>query len=626
MSTIAPSEPSDLASLEAARAKWLRTVEVELKGASFEKKLLTRTFEGVTLQPLYTRADAAGRSPGDAALARYSGYADAGWEVAQEIAAATVADFNARLREDLMHGQNAAVVPEAFAGAPAEALAGVELAVIPVHVNAGADASAAGAALLALAAKNGETGFALRGSVTADPLGCQARDGGLPAEYPVLLDALAAWTKRAAKEAPALRTIGVNAALWAEAGGTAAQELAGALASVAEYLRALAARGVAAETSVPRLKVSFSSGPQFLVETAKFRAWRPLLARVVAAFGADPALAAKASVHAATARWNLTRLDPHVNMLRVTTEALSAVLGGVDALHISPFDGVGGAGTGEAFPRRIARNVHALLAEEFGFAAPADPAGGSWCVERLTDELARKAWEIFQGIEAEGGLPAALRSGAPQKMLAAAATEKARAVGSRKLGLIGTNLFPNLRETPLAPAPEVVSAAKPAATCERVTPFAAFRVAAGFEALRDASKAFAERTGAKPRVFLAKMGPVAQHKARADFAAGFFAPGGFEPVAKESFATAAEAAAAIAASSAQVAVLCSTDDTYPELVPAFAAAVRAARPDVTLVLAGLPAEESVRAQFAAAGIDVFIHLRASVEETLAQLLKKIGAL
>jgi methylmalonyl-CoA mutase len=624
MSTLAPSEPSDHAALDAARAKWLRTVEAELKGASFEKKLLTRTFEGVTLRPLYTRSDVAGRSPGEAALARHAGYAGGGWEVAQEIAAATPAEFNRRLIEDLMNGQNAAVVPEAFAGALAEALAGVELAVIPVHVDAGAEASAAGAELLALAAKGGVAGRALRGSVTADPLGFQAREGGLPAAYPVLLDALAGWTKRAAKEAPALRTIGVNAALWAEAGGTAAQELAGALASVAEYLRALAERGVAAETVLPRLKVGFSSGPQFLMETAKFRAWRPLLARVVAAFGADPALAAKVSVHAATARWNLTRLDPHVNMLRVTTEALAAVLGGVDALHISPFDGVGGAGSGEAFPRRIARNVHALLAEEFGFAAPADAAGGSWCIERLTDELARKAWEIFRGIEAAGGLPATLRSGEVQKMLAAAATEKARAAGSRKLGLIGTNLFPNLRETPLAPAP--ASAAKAAATCERVTRFAAFRVAAGFEALRDASTAFAARTGAKPRVFLAKMGPVAQHKARADFAAGFFAPGGFEPVAKESFATAAEAAAAVVASSAQVAVLCSTDDTYPELVPVFAAAVRAARPEMTLVLAGLPADESVRAQFAAAGIDVFIHLRASVEETLAQLLKKIGAL
>src|SRR5690606_28092427 len=145
------------------------------------------------------------------------------------------------------------------------------------------------------------------------------------------LDELAVWTRRAAFEAPALRTVGVDARVWAEAGGTAAHELAGALAAVVEYLRALRVRGVELETSVPRLLVAFSAGPQFLMETAKFRAWRPLLARVVAALGGDPALARRAGMRAATARWNLTRLDPHVNMLRVTTEALSAVMGGVDA-------------------------------------------------------------------------------------------------------------------------------------------------------------------------------------------------------------------------------------------------------------------------------------------------------
>jgi methylmalonyl-CoA mutase len=331
-------------------------------------------------------------------------------------------------------------------------------------------------------------------------------------------------------------------------------------------------------------------------------------------------------MRAATARWNLTRLDPHVNMLRVTTEALSAVMGGVDALHIAPFDSVSGPGSGEAFSRRIARNVHTLLAGEFGLDGPADPAGGSWCVESLTDELARKAWEIFQGYEALGGLAAALRSGAPQKLVAAAALEKARAAGARRMGLVGTNLFPNLRETPL-PAAAVMAEVKAAEELKDViTPFRPFRAAAGFEALRDASAAFAARTGARPRVFLAKMGPVAQHKARADFAAGFFAPGGFEVSAKASFATAEEAARAACESGAQVVVLCSSDETYPELVPAFAKALRLTGSMQTLVQAGLPAEETMRAVYTVAGVELFIHLRASVEDALANLLKKIGGL
>lgn len=651
MSTYEPIHPTADAALAAAKDNWRRSVEAELKGASFEKKLLTRTFEGVTLQPLYTRADVQARPAHEALLARpagaapflrgtrASGYAGKSWAVAQEIAAPDAEEFNRCLREDLMGGQDAAVLTARSSARPcgielsdtnelATALEGVELAVLPVHIDAGLDATGLGAALLKLGAeKLGCTGE-LTGSATADPLANWAAGGGLPTGYGEALDALAAWTKNAASVAPSLRTIGVDGGLWAEAGGTAVHELACALSATVEYLRESQKRGVPLGVSVPRLVVRFSSGPQFLMETAKFRAWRPLLARVVVALGGDAAHSGRAAVHASTTRWNKTRLDPHVNMLRVTTEAFAAVLGGVDALHIAPYDAIaGGLASGDGVSRRIARNVHALLAEEFGATAPADPAGGSWCIESLTDELARKAWAQFQTFEKLGGFAAALRAGEPQKLVAAAASEKAQAFGARRSGLVGTNLFPNLKETPLPAAPVFkVDAVYACELRDLIAAVEPFRAASGFEALRDASEAFAARTGARPRVFVAKMGAVLQHKARADFAAGFFAPGGFELLAKQSFATAADAAAAATVSGAPIAVLCSTDDTYPELVPAFASALRASSPGVTLVLAGLPADAAVRDAFSAAGIDLFIHLRAPVEETLAQLLKKIGAL
>ncbi|MEO0055359.1 MAG: hypothetical protein RLZZ50_1306 [Verrucomicrobiota bacterium] len=633
--------------LESALAVWRKTVEAELKGASFEKKLLTKTFEGITLKPLYTRADLAGRSAHLAALAagpgrapflrgtRPAGYVSGVWEVAQEIAATKAEDFNARLREDLIAGQNAVVLrmntPARPEGLPLEApgvldvaLRDVELSVLPVHLDAGADVTRVADHYIALAALRGVDGAALAGSLTADPLNVWAAAGSLPAALPAAFDALAAWTKRASVVAPGLRTVGVDARLWAEAGGSAVLELACALAAVVEYVRVLRDRGVPLEIIVPRLRVSFGAGPRFLMETAKFRAWRPLLVRAVVAFGGAPELAAHAAVNAVTTRWDKTRLDPDVNMLRATTEAFSAVLGGVDSLHIAPFDSLDGIGGGDSFARRIARNVHALLAEEFGATAPADPVGGSWCVESLTDELARLAWAQFQGFEAAGGFAAALRAGLPQKLAAATATEKARAVGSRRLGIVGTNLSPNLKEIPLAPLARRPGTGAWAA--ERIEPAVCFRAAAGFEALRDASAAHARRTGRRPRVFLAKMGPVRQHGARVDFSAGFFAPGGFEMVAKQSFANSEEAAEAAAESGAEVAVLCSTDETYPELAPGFAKALKAAAPAVSVVLAGLPADKAAQDAFTAAGFDLFIHLRAPVEETLAGLLKKIGAL
>ena len=683
--------PAD--ALTDALARWRKTVEAELKGASFDKRLVTRTFEGIALQPLYTRADLAHlpaleTRPGEAPYlrgVRAHGFKEHRWEAAQEIAAGTPAEFNAALLADLMHGQDSVVLTLDAAtrgGVAGEntgglavgtladlttALAGVDLSAVPVHLRTGADAMPLAALYLALGRERGVALAKLSGSLTADPLGAWAETGRSCPDLAPLYDSLAQWTQWAAQQAPHLRTIGVDGGRWAEAGGTAVHELAFALATATEYLRALQERGVKPDVAGGRFCFQFTTGPQFFTEIAKFRAWPPLWARVLAAFGADEAVAARAPMQATTARWNQTKLDPHVNMLRVTTEALSAVLGGCDSLHIAPFDAV--AGTSDELSRRTARNVHTLLAEEFSLTQTADAAGGSWYVEKLTDELARKAWALFQDIERRGGFAAALRAGLPQQLVREAAAEKTDAVGKRRLGLVGTNLFPNLKEKPMAtrvtavhasgsatavPLPSLppgagwparfeamITAARggsglaqlanlsPAAglPVQMIPPAAPWRASAGFENLRAASATFAQRTGQRPRVFLAKIGPLAQHKARADFAAGFFATGGFELLAKQTFDTAEAAAAAAGASGAAIAVLCSTDETYPALVPAFAAAAKAARPGgLTVILAGLPAEPAMVAAYRAAGVDEFIHVRANVHDLLAQLLKQIGAL
>ncbi|MBI5380940.1 MAG: acyl-CoA mutase large subunit family protein [Opitutae bacterium] len=699
------SSPPSTDALTGTLAQWRKAVEAELQGVPFEKKLVTRTAEGIALQPLYTRADLAtvphlASRPGEAPFLRGGaslGYKEKSWEICQEITAREASVFNTAVLADLQQGQNCvALMPDVASragidpdAAPAgtvgngglsladghdlaAALAGVELTAVPLHLRAGADAAPLAALLLAYAKQRGIAPTALTGSVTADPLGEWAERGALSATLATQFDNLAGWTNWAAKNTPQLRTIGVEAGAWSEAGGSATQELALAVAAGVEYLRALQARSVAPAVAAARMRFSFAVGPQFFTEVAKFRAFRLLWTRAVMAFGAEAKVAAQSAVHARTGRWNKTLFDPHVNMLRVTTEALSAVLGGCDSLHISPYDEATGAS--DEFSRRIARNVHTLLAEEFHFTETADPAGGSWYVEKLTDELARKAWALFQDIEKQGGYAAALRAGSPQKLVAATAAEKDDAIAKRRSSLIGTNLFPNLKEKPLAvqacdaafqttraqvirqrrgAAPQTAAAATwaqrfdaalaaaakgatlgqlsalcaaPASAEAAITPVAPKRAAAGFEELRRAADAFAQRTGARPKVFLAKIGPVKQHKPRADFSAGFFAVGGFESVGKEAFETAAAAAQAAIKSGAPIVVLCSTDETYPELVPAFAGAIKQANPATTVVLAGLPADAAVVAQFRAAGVDEFIHIRASVRELLANLLKKIGAL
>jgi methylmalonyl-CoA mutase len=626
--------------LSAALAQWRKTVESELKGVPFEKKLVTRTPEGTALQPLYTRLDLAGvpdlgSSPGGAPFLRgTAGSSAAGrtWEYCQEIPAATAADFNRALLRALMQGQNSVSLPAKFAGdsaTVAQALETVAIECVPVHLDTGAVARPLAMNYLAAAQARGIPAAKLTGSITADPLGEWVRNGKLAAPLAAQLDALAEWTSAAQTAAPALRTVGVSTVAWSDAGATATQELAFALAAGVDYLRELARRDVAVATTAARMRFTFAVGPQFFSEIAKFRAFRALWARVMAAFGAGAA-AKDVVVHARTGSWNKTLHDVHVNMLRVTTEACSAVLGGVDSLHVSPYDEV--CGTSDEISQRIARNVHTLLAEEFHFTDTSDPAGGSWYAEKLTDDFARRAWKLFQEIEALGGYAAALRAGMPQKLVNASAADKDDAISKRRAGLIGTNLFPNLREKPpvvKAPDPGAAAAgagASSAGAYEEIATVKARRAAEGFEELRRAADGFAQRSGARPKVFVAKIGPVKQHKARADFTAGFFAVGGFELAGKAAFESAEAAAQAAVASGAPIVVLCSTDETYPELVPAFGKALKAAKPEVAFVLAGLPAEATTVAAFREAGVDEFIHVRANVREVLANFLKKIGAL
>jgi methylmalonyl-CoA mutase len=681
-------------------AQWREAVEAELKGAPFEKKVVTRIPEGIALQPLYVpKATPAGshENPGEASFKRGSqknGYAGAPWTVLQRVTAATPAEFNAaalRARsrtgmlpllvldragrlgldpDEPVAAEDCGGVIIADSADIRAAFAKISIVGLPVHLEAGASPLPLAGIFLDHAQEKRASWKKLQGSLTADPLAEWAVRGGLPVTLEALFEDLAGWTLWASKCAPDIRTIGVSGAHWHEAGGHAVQELAFTLAAGVEYLRQLAARGAAPAVASARMRFSLAIGATFFTELAKFRAFRALWSRVLAGFGVQPADAWPA-VHAATARWNQTKLDPHVNMLRGTTAALSAVLGGVDSLCIDPFDTVTGGG-GE-FSQRIADNVHTLLAEEFRLLSPADPAGGSWYVESLTDELARKAWTLFQEIERAGGFVKAFENGLPQKLIGIAAAEKRDAINKRRAGIVGTNLFPNLKERPVekkgAPASEIrasraaeiaarrprpkktalparwpsrlseaMVAAKAGATigqlmvraygaapgnAPQVAPVLPWRAAEGFEALRSAADAFAARTGKRPQVFLAKMGPLLQHKARADFSAGFFATGGFACIGKNAFETTDAAVLAAVGSGAPVVVLCSTDETYPALVPPFAAAMKAAAPDVTLVLAGYPAEHIET--FRQAGIDEFIHVRADVHAVLAQLLAKAGA-
>ena len=687
--------------------EWRKAVDKALKGAPFEKRLITKTYENIDLQPMYRQEDIEGLPhldglPGFAPYLRGAtplGYVAHSWDIAQEMPYATPAAFNEALHADLTRGQNAVNLVldrPTLAGVDADqaeaddvgrgglsissvadlaqALDGVDLETTPLFIQASTSALTFTGLLAALVQQQGKSLTKVRGAIGMDPLGQLARDGRLPRDLDGIYEVMAKLTAWATAHAPQLQTITVQGSPYHNGGASTTQELAFALATAVEYLRALQARGLSVDEAAPRFRFSLSIGSNFFIEIARLRAARLLWTKIIQAFGGGEA-AQKMSLHARTSAWNQTVYDPHVNLLRATTEAFSSAVGGCDSLHISPFDEL--LRVPDEFSRRVARNTHTVLREESHITRTVDPAGGSWYVENLTDAVARKTWEIFQEVEKLGGMAKALEAGWPQAQIADTAAKRAANIAKRKDIFVGTNMYPNLKETRIEPAPvdawavqserttalkqyrasantaskqtaldtlaqggEVVASAIQAAlagatlgeiaqaarTTAKPGPTAtavhAHRGAQAFEALRQAAESYIARTGQRPVVFLATMGPLTQHKARADFATAFLGVGGFETIYPAGFSTPDAAAEAALGSGAKAVVICSTDPTYPEIVPSLVEKLKKASPDLTVLLAGYPADQ-VEA-FKAAGVDDFIHLAANCQALLSTLQKKMG--
>jgi methylmalonyl-CoA mutase len=303
---------------------------------------------------------------------------------------------------------------------------------------------------------------------------------------------------------------------------------------------------------------------------------------------------------AVTAWRALARREPWVNLLRTTMACAAAAMGGAQSIVVLPHTWA--LGKPDRLARRIARNVHHVLIEEAGLGRVLDPAGGSWYVERLTDQLAHKAWALFQDIESRGGMGAALASGYVQDEVARVAAARARHIATGALELTGVSAFPRLGEegTDVEPHPEPLAADLNGA---RVRPLAFERLAEPFERLRDAADAFAKRAGKPPRVFLACLGSQSEHGARTSWVQNFLAAGGIEAAACEGYSSPAGAGAAFAASGPPVACIAGSDQTYAELAEATAAALKGAGAERVYV-AGRPG--SLDAVLRSAGVDGFL--------------------
>ncbi|GAY10808.1 methylmalonyl-CoA mutase [Pseudonocardia sp. N23] len=579
----APEEPDELVLAgefpQASREEWAALVDGVLRKArrlaedaptgSGVDTLVRDTLDGIGVHPLYTADDAPAAQagvPGAAPFVRGSraaGHVPDGWDVRARHTAADPAAVAAAAAEDLDNGVTslwlgAGVNGVAVADLPA-ALDGVLLDLAPVVLDAGVDAEAAAEAFLAHVDASDVAASEVRANLGLDPIGLRAATGdGPPA------DSVLPLARRVAQDYPGMRAIVVDALPVHGAGASDAQQLGWSLAAGVAYLRALTDGGLDIATAARLLEFRYAATGDQFATIALLRSARRLWSRVMEACGA--ADAPGQAQHAVSSPVTATRRDPWVNMLRGTVAGFAAGVGGADAVTIAPFDEA--VGIAEPFSRRIARNTQSLLIMESHLARVVDPAGGSWYVENRTDALAHAAWTFFQGIEAAGGAVAALDSGFVADATAAVRERRERDVATRRTPLTGVSEFPDLDEKPVERAPH------PAPTAAGGLPV--YRAAAPFEDRRDRSDVLLAETGARPAAFLATLGPVAAHSARAGFARNLLGAGGIATPEAGPTESAADVAAAFAETGTPVAVLCGTDKAYADRAAETVAALRAA--------------------------------------------------
>lgn len=680
-------------------SKWRALAEADLSGTPFDKRLVTHTYEGISLQPLYTRADVKRDDPsgfsGMMPMTRASrplGNTQSGWDLRQECTEPDSARASVLIRDDLEGGTTSillrldacsrqALDPRSPAGAQLaardgvaiysiadldRALDGVHLNMITLALEAGAAFVPAAALVAALWERRSVDPTACCAAFNADPLAVLARDGHLTRSLAASLAdvaALAAWT---ASRYPNSRAIRVGTAPYHHAGATATQDLAFSLATAVEYLRAMTHAGMTIDAAAQQLTFSYAIGCNIFLAIAKLRAARRLWARVAEACGAkDPAR--QMLMHVRTSKRVLAARDPWINILRNTSCLFAAGVAGADVITSTPYDAPLGEPTDAA--RQLARNTSHLLAEECAVHRICDPAGGSYYIERLTDELCDKAWAIFQSIEGQGGMAAALQSGWIRAQIDSAFAPHARNIATRKDAILGVSEFPDpaprptprtvdrecirrdaasrLSARPERPSAEVSRTSETSVLDRAVAmarenaaifeiyesllrdaqphahldiPIHVHPYAAPFEHLRDACDLYAEQCGVRPSVFLAAVGPLAKRLPRVNFCKDLFIAGGFRVLEGDGDGNAADIPAAFSRSNAPIAVICGNDDAYAVVTSLAPALHRAGAKRV--VLAGNPGPNE--SAYRDAGIDRFVFVKCDVVSLLTDLLAEEG--
>ena len=597
--------------------QWEAVITTDLKGADYERKLVWRTAEGFNVRPYYRAENLEGinflgSEAGEFPYVRGTRKSN-DWAIHQTVSVTCPKAANEEALKLLNSGVNSLgfCLPEAATAEAIDTLLediyipAVELTFCGKNFVPTADLIMAKVESLGLEKDQVKINFIF------DPIVKDLSTKGIyccgDAEGTACYEAVAAMIKKTA-DYKHIRVVNVSGATFSNAGSTIVEELAFSLAAGHDYLVKLTEMGLPIDLVARKVRFTFAVTSNYFMEIAKFRAARMLWANIVKGYNPEKECSCKMFAHAVTSTWNQTAYDPYVNMLRGTTEAMSATLGGVHSLEVLPFDYAFEQPT--EFSKRIARNVELLLKHESHFDQVIDPAGGSYYIENLTKNIAEQAWKLFLEVEDKGGYVEAYKAGYIVDRVKASAAAKDKNIATRREILLGANQYPNFTEVADA-AVSVETVTRPEAEGNVLTPY---RGAMAFEAMRLG----VDRSGKEPKAFMLTCGNLAMARARAQFSCNFFACAGIRVQDNTFFHSVEEGVAAALEAKADIVVVCASDDDYAEVAPKVKELLAG---KAILVVAGAPA---CTPELEAQGINNFINVKSNVLETLKFYLKELG--
>jgi len=606
--------------------EWEAVIHKDLKGADYERKLVWKTMEGFNVKPYYRAEDLNGLEylkvfPGDFPFVRSGRKKENNWFIRQDLRVNSIDKTNKKALDILMKGIDSLGFILASSQKPAvddveKLMENIYATMVEVNFVCGKQAPEVFDIYLELAKKYNRELEKIHGSVDFNPLAQLALTGNFyeseEADFTTCKELI-----EKSKHVPNFRTLAVDVSIFKNSGSSIVEELAFGLACGNEYLTRLTEAGVSIDDIAPNIKFQFGVGSNYFMEIAKIRAARLLWAKIVNVYSPSNAEITRAFIHSVTSDWNKTMYDPHGNLLRTTTEAMSAIIGGTNSLTVNAFNSSFENPT--EFGERIARNQQLLLKEESHFDKIVDPSSGSYYIENLTNSIAEEAWKLFLEVDELGGFVEAFKTGFVQKRINETARKRDMNIATRREILLGTNQYPNFTEFKLKEFDAEIFSGR-TQSCENplAETLKPYRGAQAFELLRYKTDKYALEHS-RPKAFMFTYGNLAMRRARSQFSSNFFACAGIEVVDNNGFKTVDEGVKAALASKAEIVVICAADDDYPVIASEILEKIGN---NTTLVIAGYP-KNSID-ELKTIGFKHFIHVKSNVLETLQEFQGMLG--